>query len=166
MAKCSDLLLRALSEPPPLPEDLTRSRSMPPPALFQTDRISPDSRDGSQGSSATAAESADDRDEYERYGPPPKLAALARDSFLALQHQSARSSSDGGLPPEWRRINVMYPPYAMMQEVQIPEELAGEESSMNKGPSGEASSSATSGVQTGSTLYGPEKPPYHRGQVR
>lgn len=163
VAQCSDMLLRTLSEAPPPPEGPPGSSLIMPPASSVGESSSSGMGGGADGSvrrDSVAEPLADERDEYERFGAHPKLAALARDSFLALQREvaSPSPSSGGGLPAEWRRINVMYPPYAMMQQSAQPDDES-EESEMTDSPAFRREASELQ-VSSGSMgLYGPQRPP-------
>ncbi|GAX77441.1 hypothetical protein CEUSTIGMA_g4886.t1 [Chlamydomonas eustigma] len=98
LSRCCNILYRNLTERPVLPAE--PKVSYRPPG-FEMDY------------EESGGEPAEVADEYERLGgPPPELGLLVRDLYEAVEHVASTMDE---LPPEWRRINVRYPPYAMQQ---------------------------------------------------
>ena len=171
------MLLQALAQPPP-PREPSRSGPVPPgfgappppppsgprpPAgsAAEAAEVTASAASVAAAVAAVAAEAVQQPDEYERYGPPPSLAALVRDSYEALQHAATSTTeSSAGLPPEWRRINVMYPPYAMQQQ-QGGEGGEGREGAEREGLRGDEERVGTGATPMagGASLYGPMRPP-------
>jgi len=98
---------------------------------------------------------ADPWEVYRRLGPPAQLAQLVKEANVQLQQAAAAAQ----LPPDWRRVNVLYPPYGLPEPTGSPGASTGSDGRAQGGDS--RASQGSSQVQQGA-LFGPPPPPKQR----